>query len=420
MTEKTNNTEYSPHEREVIGTVLHLWNDTPALETLSATKLLQVIKFQHPTWSLSEKRLKTILKQHSLTPQASTSDQFTYVKQTRSKPMPGLEMPKGVKLQTTKARGKGLYATKVIPEGDLLWEEEPLLVVPPVDNVTLMRKALACAYCGRTFRLASSECPQCAAKWCSPKCKKMDTSTIHAALWHDSKHTKVDLSKWVRYEEFCLENDGWAAAYAYGRMAVSTLKSHSKPGEISLKDKLDALAEVRQDIRQQAVGQATTSLGGGGLVGEQHEALWHKGHELLQDAVKSAADISYEEYLYGLGRYNMNNVDGNIYALHSHLNHSCEPNAKVDVVSRTSGIKVVALRDISANEELTVTYVNPSDPLNKRRNELRVNWGFICMCPRCKREEHEINETAEKYLEGKIEFEQERRKSVRFEDHSTE
>lgn len=81
---------------------------------------------------------------------------------------------------------------------------------------------------------------------------------------------------------------------------------------------------------------------------------------------------------------------GGIYVLHSHMNHSCEPTVSVrhfDQKTALSRITVRARRAIRPGEELTVTYVDPSMPLQARRNAL-MPWAFgTCTCTRCVREE---------------------------------
>ncbi len=75
---------------------------------------------------------------------------------------------------------------------------------------------------------------------------------------------------------------------------------------------------------------------------------------------------------------------GGLYTLHSHLNHSCEPNVSVrhlDQRAALARITVIAKRDIQVGEELVVTYVNPQAPYQARQNELQ-GWGFgTCACP---------------------------------------
>ncbi len=49
-------------------------------------------------------------------------------------------------------------------------------------------------------------------------------------------------------------------------------------------------------------------------------------------------------------------------------------------------ISVIALRDISPGEELTITYVNPELTYGERKRSLG-EWGFVCRCSRCVQEE---------------------------------
>lgn len=408
------NTEYIPGEREIVGAVIELWKQNSANESLGNAKLHALVRQSHPSWSLSEKRLKNVLKAHGLQTNAPL---FQYVSETKSYAIPDLSLPSGVKLNLTKARGKALYATKDLKAGEKLWSEEALVLVAPVDHIAIMRKSLACAYCARPFQARSSagglngvprggtECGSCFAQWCNARCKKKDL--IHSAIWHNSLHSKIDLNGWIRYENFCIENQ-WMAAYSYGIVLISILRDPSK-GE--LQQKIDAMATVRQDIRQKAVDNNSH-----GLVAEHHEEMWQQGWKLLKEAVGKAYVLAYEEYLCGLGMVNINNLDGSIYLVHSHLNHSCDPNVEVKITGRTSGITVTAKKDIRGGQELLTCYVNPNDELNKRRYDLRINWGFICNCSRCKEEEMVLKKGDTKALETL----RPRRKSVRFDENIAE
>ena len=83
---------------------------------------------------------------------------------------------------------------------------------------------------------------------------------------------------------------------------------------------------------------------------------------------------------------------GGLYVLHSHLNHSCDPNISVrhlDQRTALSRITVIARREIKPGEELFITYVNPGLPLKPRQKQL-MEWGFgICNCARCMTEEQD-------------------------------
>src|SRR5271163_4858452 len=98
--------------------------------------------------------------------------------------------------------------------------------------------------------------------------------------------------------------------------------------------------------------------------------------------------------------FNTNNLNGTLFPLHTHLNHSCEPNAKAidtpgrlaDVSGRTAFLsnvltKVVSLaRTIEPDEEITVSYVNPEWPVTVRKEALKRDYGFECQCKKCQLE----------------------------------
>ncbi|KAI7842565.1 hypothetical protein COHA_003801 [Chlorella ohadii] len=74
------------------------------------------------------------------------------------------------------------------------------------------------------------------------------------------------------------------------------------------------------------------------------------------------------------------------YLLASMLNHSCEPNLDVTFPENNAVVSFVAARDISAHEQLTISYVDTGMGLQQRRSALQFGYGFTCGCPRCKEE----------------------------------
>jgi hypothetical protein len=77
---------------------------------------------------------------------------------------------------------------------------------------------------------------------------------------------------------------------------------------------------------------------------------------------------------------------GGLYALHSHINHSCTPNVSIrhiDQRTALSRITAIASSAIPVGEELLITYVNPGANVRERRQSL-LEWGFgECNCTRC-------------------------------------
>ncbi|EFN50876.1 hypothetical protein CHLNCDRAFT_141673 [Chlorella variabilis] len=81
--------------------------------------------------------------------------------------------------------------------------------------------------------------------------------------------------------------------------------------------------------------------------------------------------------------------EGNaFYALHSCFNHSCDPNAEAFKrdEDEDGGAVILALRDIQAGEEVTLSYIDEEAPLEERRQQL-ADYGFRCACDKCQAEE---------------------------------
>lgn len=67
----------------------------------------------------------------------------------------------------------------------------------------------------------------------------------------------------------------------------------------------------------------------------------------------------------------------------SHLQHSCCPNAIVDWNSNIQCLTVHTLRNIPAEKEITISYINNSLPTASRKLLLWDQFGVDCQCPRC-------------------------------------
>ncbi|CAJ1459268.1 unnamed protein product [Effrenium voratum] len=68
------------------------------------------------------------------------------------------------------------------------------------------------------------------------------------------------------------------------------------------------------------------------------------------------------------------------------MNHSCRPACEVEFGDGCATAVVRALRKISAGEELTISYIDESQPVRKRQRSLWLRYGFRCLCSRCARE----------------------------------
>ena len=63
------------------------------------------------------------------------------------------------------------------------------------------------------------------------------------------------------------------------------------------------------------------------------------------------------------------------------INHSCKPNAVLSYEG--SRVRVRTIREIQAEEEVLVSYVDLCQPTEVRKERLRYGYGFECCCERC-------------------------------------
>jgi len=75
-----------------------------------------------------------------------------------------------------------------------------------------------------------------------------------------------------------------------------------------------------------------------------------------------------------------------LYKLQSACNHSCDPNAEISFVHGNHTLSIVALRDISPEEEICISYLDCCDQergRHSRQKTLRENYLFHCRCEKC-------------------------------------
>ncbi|KAF9523785.1 hypothetical protein CPB83DRAFT_821022 [Crepidotus variabilis] len=72
------------------------------------------------------------------------------------------------------------------------------------------------------------------------------------------------------------------------------------------------------------------------------------------------------------------------YVFGSYFNHNCRPNLKKRSANGR-GVEFYTLKDISAGEELCISYIDEGQDVENRNKQLR-DWFFQCACERCSAE----------------------------------
>ncbi|KAJ7770276.1 hypothetical protein DFH07DRAFT_735770 [Mycena maculata] len=73
-----------------------------------------------------------------------------------------------------------------------------------------------------------------------------------------------------------------------------------------------------------------------------------------------------------------------MYVSASYFNHDCAPNVRKERAGRA--LLFYATRDVAVGEELCINYIDVTDSVAVRREQLSLNWYFDCVCQRCKEE----------------------------------
>ncbi|KAI9507928.1 SET domain-containing protein [Russula earlei] len=420
-------TSISPPEQGLKAAVISLKREHPAL---GIAKLHALLLLENPGWTVSEKRLRRILKdskgvaqpQQHQAPEASSSETHLYPSSTL---VEGLDVTKWSPAVEVKYydrnKGKGLVAKEPISEGQVIWKEDPFIVAPEWEIYDLQLASRACAHCTTPLmdRLSSSpslvlRCTTassaCPARFCNRLCLRRSEQT-HPLLCPAQNPASVPLLGFAR-------RNAWMALHALAQCTARMLLAHQQQGRRRVgrddgdRDGMEedwrlysALADLGMEERAQGSwmhgaepDRATWQTAHSAFVEAfvlPPEAAWQKklAKLLKRPTPKEVADalFTYDGFLHGLGRMSLNlEAHGGLYTLHSHLNHSCSPNISVrhlDQRTALSRITIIAKRDIGVGQELLITYVDPSLGVRERRSQL-YGWGFgQCKCERCVEEE---------------------------------
>ncbi|KAJ3742873.1 hypothetical protein DFH05DRAFT_1498352 [Lentinula detonsa] len=422
----------SPSDQDLRTAVISLKSAHP---TLGIAKIHALLLAGYPDWIVSEKRTKKILQSEGLTLQTSQSTAeatLTSPSPTKhskasgsgtvnvypsSKLIPNLEISKyNAKIEVkhfNKKKGKGLVAKEKILAGTPLWKEDPYIVAAEWEIYDLQQSGQACSFCTTPFTstittsLITSCSASCHARFCNRLCRDRSART-HPLLCPVQNPASIPLLRWARKTE-------WMALHALACMTsrVVTLCQNTK-------DPKDAI--VAEEEWRIVSSFATLSIEDRAKYhfresrNEPDSESWRMAFNLYMQAFKEPptppdqkklekliknplrADITqglfqYDAFLKNLGKMSLNlEAHGGLYVLHSHLNHSCQPNVSIRHLDQRSAlfrITAISLKDIEPGEELFITYVNPTMSVEQRRDELE-QWGFgRCECARCVKEERE-------------------------------
>ncbi|TXT05059.1 hypothetical protein VHUM_03879 [Vanrija humicola] len=443
-------TTTSPSEADLVAAVKTVREAHPAL---GIVKLWAQLKADRPEWSVSEKRFRKALGAAS-EGGASASSATAKPKKNELVAQTGLDATLDITAVAPKVKakmfggtkGKGVVAKAKIQAGEVLWQEEPWIAcLDPGFKPHLAARRL-CANCLTQWEQLppmAVACPGCSdAHFCNRLClsRARPHASHHELLCEGANPAAREINSLVTARE-------WRSLDVVARI-VARWRGERAWGELGAAEAVEkrvwgGIARVNMEVREAEKADWPTrkdfttrqwQLGHAALVAALNPPPESKGHkrfaQLLQSKAKGrkvaplssdeeARWFSYESFLELLGLVNINMEDsGGLYALHAHLNHSCDPNVQVRNLPKafvppseaqlpaelpgrnppgvrgTNKLTILARRTIHPGDECTISYVDLSLPWDVRRQALRDGYGFWCECVRCERERVEEEKEA--------------------------
>ncbi|KAI7970079.1 hypothetical protein EIK77_001469 [Talaromyces pinophilus] len=115
---------------------------------------------------------------------------------------------------------------------------------------------------------------------------------------------------------------------------------------------------------------------------ELHNYACDLDKQILESQTGQTWDELPEMHQRVLGIYTANSF-GSIHLLASRFNHSCLPNTTHLYNPTLDKETFHTIQDISAGEELLISYMDGSNWVKSKRQEYLQKWGFECNCPAC-------------------------------------
>lgn len=194
----------TPSKEQIRDDVVLLWKEEPAAEDLDLPHLYDKMKIRNTDWQFDINTLEDVLVSNNLysvddSQMDSYNDKIEFPDISEVMHLVNDKLPSKVEIRDCEElrKGRGLYATRDIQQGELLFHEKvPIAMVPPMDKLKLIRSGKSCSMCGVSLSNSSHftmlhglDCNGCNSIWCSTNCKQKDIT--HPYLKHLDQKIKT-------------------------------------------------------------------------------------------------------------------------------------------------------------------------------------------------------------------------------------
>lgn len=283
--------------------------------------------------------------------------------------------------------GRGLWAARALPAGEVVLEESPVASSPPA----LGGGGRVCWGCLRAISAAPGA-EVGGRAFCGEPC------AAEARRWYLGGPESVGAEE-RRFEELCGRGGAGTLPLLVLRLARSVARGKYPPSVLdplcfaAVPEASSNAAWAEPFDAARAVLSAETPGGApsffdfpwfAGVLGRLHvnsfrvDALgvadWKS---LLAAAGRGGAEGGFN--LPDPGRGNGTAA----YLVASFLNHSCEPSLEQTFPGGDHRVRFTAARDIAEGEQLFTSYIDQNLSRGARREKLSWAYGFDCACPKC-------------------------------------
>ncbi|KAK7046540.1 histone-lysine N-methyltransferase ASHR1 [Favolaschia claudopus] len=280
-------------------------------------------------------------------------------------------IPDHLQIRTSAVSGRGLWATKPCLPGQVLFAMKP-----HVAALSNERLALHCSQCfGGGGNAGLKRCTQCqVVYYCDSTCQNLD--------WTFHKNECIALQRVAASGETAIPSD---AIRCLGRI----MWKRQKQGPASpWTQEIDLLQSHKQEVPPSAY-ELHTHL----AISLVRYLGLSSPSEIAAFGIASGADLANFVSRFVTNTFTITDpslapLGASVSPPVALINHSCDPNAVVVFPrSRPNNqeplMQVVALRDISANEEILTAYIDTTLPRAQRQASLRETYLFSCACTLC-------------------------------------
>jgi len=270
------------------------------------------------------------------------------------------------KFDTTDGKGRGLRVTDKVSAGQLVMSSTSFAYVLDMRNVVA-----ACHFCLQSADPTQLKtCAKCKfAKYCNEECQKN--------AWNDHKmecgalakispkvpSEEVRLAARILFKQFQKMKDGADRDESECYLKMGELESHENV-KLNLVDHKDMENKVKT-----LKGYLTNT-----------KLITKKKTVAEEELCRVFFQIKSNAFMLS-DRSGLQVIGSGIYPSVALLNHSCQPNCTA--IQNMNKVELRPLKNLEANEELLISYVDPISSSIERKSELKEKYNFLCKCSCC-------------------------------------